>query len=147
MPLPAFEHGRGETFAVDLVHALGRKPGDEAGAEMAARFDDDGVRSADVEAEHLEEHRVERLHAVGDDDHRHAADAQRGGGAKSQRAALGPAQAADDGAVVQADDLGIGLEGGVAGETRRGVEAGAQIFAPMPAWCAAAASGGSKKLP
>ena len=63
-----------------------------------------------IEAECLEEHRVGALEAVGDDDDRHAVEAQRSGLAEVERVVGVDAAPAADSAVEQGGDSGRRLE-------------------------------------
>ena len=47
---------------IDLDHVLMAEEFVEAAAEMAARLDHDDPGGGDIQAEHLEEHRVGALH-------------------------------------------------------------------------------------
>src|SRR5579885_2154763 len=92
---------------------------------MAARLDRDDPRRGDVEAHHLEEHRVGALGAVRHDDNRDAADAERRARAEGEPYPGIDAAPADAIAVVQRRHLGrrrplLGeLAGLVAVEARR----------------------------
>ena len=116
-PLATIQRRRGQAFGIDLDHLLRRKPRQEAGAEMPTRLDHDGRRLGNIEAEHLEEHRVSGLDPIGyydDDDPLRAADAQCGRSTQNQGAALGVSEPTHDRAIVQSDDLDVGREWKVA---------------------------------
>src|SRR6201987_1523257 len=78
LPLEAVEHRRGQARQVDLDDLLRAEEFVEATAEMAARFDNDRSRAADVEPHHLEKDGVGALHAVGDHDDLDTPNPQRG---------------------------------------------------------------------
>ena len=60
---PARMDGARQAAGINLVDLLWREPWGKACAEMAAGFDDDRPRRTDIEAEHMEKHRVGCLRA------------------------------------------------------------------------------------
>src|SRR5262249_59237069 len=72
--------GGGEPGEMDSDDLPGRKELVETAAEMAARFDDDRARPAEVETHHLEKDRIGALHPVRDDDDGDSADPEGGAG-------------------------------------------------------------------
>ena len=105
-PVEAPEDRRGQSREIDLDDLIGAEELVEAAAKMAARLDDHGARPADLEAHHFEEDRVGALHPLRYDDHREAADLQRGAGAKRQPHAGVDAAPPDAIASGQGYDLG-----------------------------------------
>src|SRR5215831_1272363 len=106
---------------------------------MAARLDDDGSRLRDVDAKHFEEHRVGRLAASGDHDHREAPDPQRSGGSNINTTALQQAEPADEATIAEANHISSASKG--TSHCSQGAWPRLRLnraanFAPMPNACA-----------
>src|SRR5262245_59382169 len=77
---------------------------------MAARLDDDGSCLGDVDAKHLEEHRVSCLVASGDYHDREAPDPQRSGWSNIDPAALEQAELADEAPIAESNHVRLSFE-------------------------------------
>src|SRR5215475_8686780 len=80
LPGKAVQHRRGQAREIDFDDLLGAEELVKAAAEMAAGFDHDRTRPANIEVHHLEKDRVGALHPVRDDDNRDPAHSEGGAG-------------------------------------------------------------------